>query len=934
MPPDLHYQTMKTEHLDIHYQDGYEDFATDLARTGEEALGLIEKTLDWKVSDRINVALVDNTDDANGSAQVTAYPLVNLFVTAPDDLSTLSEYADWPFELIAHELTHIVHLDTTHGLAWLVNKIFGRVYYPNQYQARWFIEGLAVEMETRLSEGGRMRSRQADMIFRQEFVEGKPMRLDQAVAGPLRYPQATTWYLHGGRFLTWVAATYGQDKLKDISHFYAKQPIPYAMNRAFKKIIGIGYDEAWAKFQAELKQQYETQLAAIAALGLREGRRLTEHGQYTYNPRFTPDGHILYFTETQSLIPQARLVDPASGEQTSVFNATTLAQASRPDASGHFFFSELEVAHSYYTFEDLFSGDLQGHYSRLTQGSRFRDPEVYGDSLYVVQNLGGNTQLVRLPLRDGEPVLKEASVVWEPPRHWQMYTPRVSPDGKTIAISVHRPPGQRDIALLDVATGRVTFVTDDLALDGGPCFSPDGAYLYFHSARTGVFNIFARRLSDGHEFQVTNVRSGALSPDVSADGKSLAYVGYTTLGYDIYLLPIDPENWLEASADISEREETFVPNKTATYPTVPYFPWHTLLPRSWLPFVGNDSLGSTIGLSVSGGDPLGRHTWAADIGFGVVSKDVDYDISYQNHQLYPYIDLEHSRQISTAPTGALIDGKNVLIVDRVNSFGLDVQVPFQTYTTGIALTAGYHYDHHERLSIISPRPDNLAPSLPPRGDFADLSLGLSIVHTRRTLGAISDEWGQTLGAQALIRDYWLGSAFKQYQLVAAAQQYFLMPWLKNHVFTARLQIAGGYDELTNQPLFSLGGFPIRDIARDLVFGAGVADYGLRGFGNGTVAGDAEYLVNLEYRAPLWRIEHGYSVLPFYLRTLSAAAFSDFGNADTMDNLFHRISAGVGGELRLDFDYGVFFGGEIRVGYARGLTRGGIDNFFLFLSNGF
>jgi hypothetical protein len=865
---------------------------------------------------------------------VQPYPLVNLYVTAPDDLNFLSEYSDWAYELIGHELTHIVHLDTAEGLPWLVNKILGRTYFPNQYQARWFIEGLAVEMETRISEGGRIRSKMADMVFRTEVVEGKQMRLDQAVAGPLRFPQATTWYLHGGRFLTWVANKWGHDKLKELSHLYGRTLIPYAMNRAFKKVIGVDYDTAWDEFTRDLKAHYEAQLAPIYDAGLREGRRITWHGQYTYSPRHTPDGKILYFTEPQSLIPDARLIDPQTGTDRELNTITTGAQASRVDADGHYFFSQFEVSGTYYTYLDLFSGDLSGHTRRLSYGARLRDPEVQGGWLYLVKSLGVKTQLVRAPLEGGEPNLDKMEVLWDPERQWQMYTPRVSPDGRYVAVSVHRPPGQRDIALFDLQTHQIRWVTDDDAMDGGPVFSPDNAYLYFHSARTGIFNIFAHRMADGAEFQVTNVRTGAMSPELSPDGTQLTYVGYSTLGYDLFTMPIDRASWTTAPGDIEERPPLVWAKPHETFATVPYSPFRTLLPHAWLPFIDQDALGTVIGISAGASDPLVRHTWAADIGYGIGSNDIDYSIGYQNHQLYPTINLEHSRQIQGAPTAALVNGQSVLVIDRVHSFGVDVSVPLSTYLVRTSFDLGYHYQHHERLTHFVLTPDSLPPQLPPLGDFADVTASFSLDTTRRTLGAVSAEYGDAVSVSGTLRDHWLGSAFRQWSVGGTAEHFQLLPWLKNHVLAARLQVSGGYNELSQAPLYALGGLPLRDFVRDFLLNTGASDYGLRGFNFGTFAGNADYLGTLEYRAPLWRIEHGYSVFPFYMRTLGAAVFSDVGNAADLPDLFKRIGVGVGAELRLDFDYGFFYGGTLRLGYARGVTAHGVDDFYLFLSNGF
>ena len=52
-------------------------------------------------------------------------------------------------------------------------------------------------------------------------------------------------------------------------------------------------------------------------------------------------------------------------------------------------------------------------------------------------------------------------------------------------------------------------------------------------------NVYACEVATGRLRQVTNVVNGAYQPEPSPDGKSLAYVGYTHEGYDIFVMPLD-----------------------------------------------------------------------------------------------------------------------------------------------------------------------------------------------------------------------------------------------------------------------------------------------------------------------------------------------------------------------------------------------------------
>src|SRR5690606_37823502 len=140
-----------------------------------------------------------------------------------------------------------------------------------------------------------------------------------------------------------------------------------------------------------------------------------------------------------------------------------------------------------------------------------------------------------LMIADTEDVEGSMRLLVQSRRFDQVFTPRFSPDGARVAYSVWERGGRRDVRLLELATGAVTELTRDRAMDTGPTFSPDGAYVYFSSDRTGIANLYRYRLADGQLEQVTNVLGGAYMPALSPDGQRLVYVGYTSRGFDLYL---------------------------------------------------------------------------------------------------------------------------------------------------------------------------------------------------------------------------------------------------------------------------------------------------------------------------------------------------------------------------------------------------------------
>lgn len=960
--PRLKFYTLETARFRFHYQAGYEAMAREAAQKGEASLTVVESLLGQKVRTKIDIVLSDDTDDANGSATVMPYPVVRLFAVAPDNLSILAEYDDWILQLIGHELTHIVHLSTMGGLPKAFNLIFGQIMMPNQLQSRWFIEGLAVEVESRLSAGGRVHADMVDMVLRSEFVDNRLTRLDQALNGPLQWPQGNAFYLHGGRFLTWLSAHYGPDVLKRVSQHYAAAPIPYAMNRSMIAVTGRGYDELWRDFQSDLAKEYGAQLAPITQR--REGRPLTRRGQYNEGARYLSDGRIFYFNRALHSLPAARLISADRSEDENLSQITSGAVTARPFADGHAVMSQSEVSRNFYNYQDLFDYDLSGKsYRRLTHGLRAREPEVSADGSYVyfIQNRTGHSRLMRAAMvrdHEGERVLSAPQVVWEmmPTKsasEWQMYTPRLSPDGRWIALSVHRPPGQRDLALLhiDPVSGQVlevSWLTNDSALDGNPVFSPGGETLYFHSARGHIYNIYAMDLATRTVKQVTNVLTGAFAPDISPDGKRMVYQHYSANGFDLYEMDLQPEQFLTPVQSPEFTTQDIARPQTAEWPwqrdvaagvslgkVKPYTPPAvTLLPRYWLPFLSQDALGMVVGITTSGIDPLGRHAWALQAGYGIGSQDLQYSIGYSNRQLYPLLNVSTSRYIQRALQDAEIAGQRIATYERLHEVSLEMTVPYARALWRMSGSFEYHFEHHQLINQFAAAPGASTLKLPPQGHYSGFSARFNINNLRRTAAAISPEYGQALSLSGYLDDTWSGSSFRRYSLAASAAHYQLMPYLSHHVLMVRGAFGTSFNQLDDRPVYGLGGLQVSDFVKDFLFQRPARQGLLRGFGQNTFVGTHYYALSAEYRAPLWRIERGFSVFPFYFRTLHAAAFVDVGHASDGPSLFERAAVGIGGELRLDMSYGFYYGATLRLGYARGVTEGGINNFFLTLGSGF
>ena len=261
--------------------------------------------------------------------------------------------------------------------------------------------------------------------------------------------------------------------------------------------------------------------------------------------------------------------------------------------------SQLEAVDAYRLFNDLYAVDADGDQDRLTRGARLTEPDVRRDGRMVAVRGGGEWNA--LVMTDAEGTVLRALAASAPGVNWA--NPRWSPDGTRIAVSRWLTGGRYDVVVMDTAGAVLRELTADRALDLTPAWSPDGRYVVFSSDRTGIPNLFAYDLSDGRLLQVTNLLTGGFQPDVSPDGRSIAFAWYRADGYHIARIPFDPGTWRPAPP---VRAEAAAPGPdparyTATTGGLsrPYSAWKTLPPTSWSPlFTEGTELGTGIGIGV------------------------------------------------------------------------------------------------------------------------------------------------------------------------------------------------------------------------------------------------------------------------------------------------------------------------------------------------
>ena len=979
--PDLRWRTLETEHFYIHYPAGQEAFAARVALTAERAYANLSQAWSHEVFLKIHVSVTDGTDLANGSATAVPFARVSLNVTAPEALSVLENYDDWIDILVTHEMVHIVHLDTVHGLPRLLNAllgfgVLGKTVSPNVAQPRWFVEGIATYEESAQSTAGRGRSALFDMYLRMAVLEGTFQTLDQASNGARIWPHGSTVYLYGLHFMRYIAERYGHDKLTELSHIYGGQVIPLGINRALRKVLGVDYHRLWADFKADRERHYRAEARRIRARGLRDGRRLTFSGEITRYPIWSPDGTALYYYgdngHARGGIRRvsrrgARVREGVGvGREGTSMDEKLFVQLTDPTSVGFarggrtFILDRTSVHDMRYAWSDLYAwtpGSDPRDLRQLTFGRRASEPHVAPDGRTVVfrRNDAAQSRLGFLDLDTGA-----VEEVRAPERVTQVYTPRFSPDGTQVAYSAWRPGGYRDIYVYDRKARTHRAITSDRFADLSPTWSPDGRYIVFTSDRTGVQNIHAYDTEDGSVHQVSNVLGGAFEPTVSPTGDAVAYVGFTSEGYDLWLLPFDPDLWLPAlpAGDVVPAPHDERPARNITRRARRYRPGRTMYPRTLFPTaldVQASSFATEVGLELGVSDVLGFHSLLGRFAYLMPPFNQPVgSLQYTFNRLLPVFSLGVSRgfAVRNGFTRYVYDYDQLVSQEDGGSYELSgyreviwsangsMNVPvIRDARYNVSAAVGYRFTNYRNLDEGAGNGDPNAPlpRLPETGNVAQVNLDLvydSQYGAKFGYGAVA---GTRVAVGVAVLDPALGGDYGDIQGRASVEQNVQMPWRGHQVLALRASGGASAGGLRRRGAFFVGGLPEeQDVFRSLLARTPVSTAGvIRGYRRGQFGGRYFFVTNAEYRIPVADVDRGLGTLPAMLRRVTLIPYVDAGMAWTNPLTFKDVAWGLGTSLVFTFRLGYLESVSLFFDYAHGFQdETGLDVFRLLVARSF
>jgi hypothetical protein len=760
-------------------------------------------------------------------------------------------------------------------------------------------------------------------LIRQGAAAGRFEPLDRANGGTLDWPSGAIPYLYGAYFHQFLSDRYGAASIRTLADETSRR-LPYLGSRAYRTVYGRSLGDLWRDFEASTLAQAAGEPGVKGPAGP-QPRQLTHHGFDVSAPRHAPDGRVFYAAASPHHFPALMEI---SGDGAAPRQVARRYLGNRIGIAGdELIVDEVDLVRSVGLQSDLYLVDpTTGRRRRLTREARAADPDVSAAGVIVCTvQMSDRRALATLRLDHGTDPGTPVALVSEPDTEFG--APRWSPDGRSIAAERRRLHGPAQIVLVDPDNGRVRVLASPPGgRSASPAWTPDGARVLFSSAAEGQpFRVYAVTVATGALALLEGTGASAESPDVSPDGRTLVFVGYTPAGYDLFSLALAGARWttvspavepsaaapvspaagpetsgLEAAGPEAPGPEAVGPEASgpeaagsaAAAPAVavpeaaapgafvsrPYSPRRTILPRFWTPTLESDAGEIVAGAATGALDVLGRHAYGIEAGWSSRARP-DWRLAYAYDRWRPTLFGAWSDD-----TDPWREGERRTTEGDVGLLLRVARIRFSHATF-----ASVHGEV-ERLAC-----DACAAPVDARRRTASLRLGWAFSNARGFGYSISDEEGGRVTVTSELPSKALGSDGSGLAATLDARRYW-RAGPRHAVFAVRTGAAGSWGDTVAQRSFSASGHGPQGAG----FGFGQGAIGLlRGFAEDQVVGTRAVVANLDYRLPLARIDRGVGTVPLFVRSLHGAIFADVGHAWTGAARWSDARLSIGAELSTD-----------------------------------
>jgi hypothetical protein len=910
--------------------------------------------LGYEPTEKTTILLKDFSDYGNaGASAVPANAVIVDIAPIPLTFETTAP-AERMYTLMNHEMVHISTTDQPAASDIRYRRLLGgkvlpvaehpeTILYqyltaPRKSSPRWYLEGIAVFMETWMAGGlGRAQGPYDEMKFRSMVRDGAhfydPLGL-VAEGVAVDFQVGANAYLYGGRFMSYLAFSRSPDMLIEWIKRTDDSERSYA--REFERVFGLPLDDAWQEWIAWEHDFQRQNLGKLRQFPITPHEDLADSGlgsvsRAYYDPQRNSlvagiryPGVVAHVGEYSLDTKQVRHLEDIKVPM--VYRVTSLAYD--PATETAFYTADN------YAYRDLMSVDVNTGKARMLLHDARIGEIVFNAadrSIWGIRHLNGYVSLVRIPYP-----YEEWNLVHSFSYGTLAYDLDISPDGTLLSGSFGDIQGNQSIRtyrLADLLDERVEPVHEfdfGLAVPEGFVFSPDGRFLFGSSYYTGVSNIFRYELETGELDAVSNSETGLFRP-IPLDNETLIAFRYSGDGLRPTRLVAEPVEDVAAVTflgtetirkhpqlkDWQVHTGSEVSAESLIVSEGKYVPAKNLGLESVFPVVLGYKDSVSLGVKANFSDPIRLDTFGA-----AVSYSLDSDLPGEERPNIA-LDYRHSVVSDTPLSGVWRLGARLNYADFYDLFG-----PTKQSRKGYRFLAGYDktliYDKPRKLEISTelnhyadidalPRYQDVPASIDKLTSF-DARLGYS--HVRRSLGAVDDEkgieWNFATSINHVDRDT-IPKIGGNFDFGFALPMRNSSIWFRN---AAGAAFGEQTDEFAN---FYFGGFGNNYVDRGIVKRYREF-YAFPGFELNAIPGRNFYRGMLEWNLPPLRFSR-VGTPRFYLSNIRPAIFASSLHTNIDDSAARIDAANFGTQFDLQFTVNARYDMTLSIGYAAGYLEG-------------
>ncbi len=948
-------QSVETDQLRLLYFDPTETYLVPrVIQSYHGSIDVHQRVLDYTAAEKTTVLLVDFADYGNANATAVPRNLVMLQVSPIIPSFETFAAAERMYTLMNHEMVHVATTDQSAPVDNKYRRFFGgkvlpvsdhpeSVFYhyltaPRDASPRWYLEGIAVFMETWMAGGlGRAQGGFDEMMFRTMVRDNAhfydPLGL-VAEGVEADFQAGANAYLYGGRFMTYMAYTYSPEQL--IEWIKRTGDGERAYDKEFERVFGVRLNDAWDNWIQWEHVFQRGNLEALRLFPISDYENLADRGLGSMSRAY-------YDPDRNSLIAGMRY--PGVVAHIGEFSLDERKVRHLEDVKVPMLYTVTSVAYdadsetAFYAtdnkaYRDLMAVDVNTGKARMLLHDARIGELVFNKSdrsIWGLRHLSGYISLVRIPYP-----YDEWDLVHTFPYGTVVFDMDISADGELLSGSFGDVEGQLSLKVFrleDLIAGEVKEITGfdfGLAVPEGFVFSPDSRFLFGSAYYTGVSNIFRYELESGELEAVSNSETGFFRP-IPLDNENLIVFNYTGQGFVPAKIKADPIEDVAAVTFLGTEtinkhpqlkewqvdSQSDVPADSRVVARGEYVPVRNMRLESLYPIVLGYKDSVSLALKTNFSDPVMLDSLGVALGY---SLDSDLPSKERPNVM---VDYRHSVIDNSPLAGTWLFGARLNNADFYDLFG-----PTKQSRKGTRLYVGYKkallYDEPRLLEFSTelnhyadidalPRYQDVSASIDKLTSF-DARLGFS--HVRSSLGAVDDEKGIKWNIGTTI-NYVDGDTIPK--IGGNFDFGFALPlknssiWLRNAVGAAFGDVS---DEFAN---FFFGGFGNNYVDHQKVKRYREI-YAMPGFELNAIPGRNFHRAMLEWNLPPIRFSRA-GTANFYSSWARPVVFATSLITNLDDSALRREAMNIGTQIDFQFKVKSRYPLTLSLGYAVGYLDG-------------